>query len=129
MVPATSATENPRVGSSILPLATCSTSDLANTGRRFGAFLKPRQGSARNAAVCQAPEAGGAPPQSLQSVLSHESLDRAPPNEDDVVIDESLTKLGAGHDIDIALAPGGIPHGEVHGDRAHLRVVVREVHE
>ena len=67
--------------------------------------------------------------QSLQIVLSHESLDRPPPNEDDVVIDESLTKLGAGHDVDIALAPGGIPYGEVHGDRAHLCVVVREVHE
>src|SRR5438105_11024118 len=61
--------------------------------------------------------------------LSHESLDRPPPNEDDVVIDEGLTKLGTGHDVEIALAPGSIPNRKVHGDGPHLRVVVREMNE
>src|SRR6266568_3662569 len=61
--------------------------------------------------------------------VPNESLDGAPPNEDHVVIDESLTKLGAGNDVEIALAPGSIPNREVHGDGSHLRVVVREMNE
>src|SRR5438034_7996334 len=61
--------------------------------------------------------------------VPNESLDGAPPNEDHVVIDEGLTKLGAGNDVEIALAPGSIPNREVHGDGSHLRVVVREMNE
>ena len=61
--------------------------------------------------------------------VPNESLNRAPPNQDDVVIGEGLTKLGARYDVDVALAPCGIPHVPVHGDGTHLRVVVREMHE
>src|SRR5438034_6967381 len=61
--------------------------------------------------------------------VPNESLDGAPPNEDHVVIDEGRTKLGAGNDVEIALAPGSIPNRKVHGDGSHLRVVVREMNE
>src|SRR5881394_1908540 len=61
--------------------------------------------------------------------LASESLDLTPPDEDHVIIGEGLPKFGAGNHIDVALAPSGIPHRKVDGDRAHLRVVVREMHK